>query len=312
VTTNGFDGIDIDYESLHAVDRAAFSQFLRQLGSALHQQHKLLSVDVHPKTAEPGDWDGPQAQDWAVIGQVADEVRLLTYDYSYDGSAPGPIAPPAWMASVVQFAVSVMPPQKVILGIPLYGYDWVGTRATEVAWQDTQALRTRAGATPSYDTATQSLHFTYLADSEPHQVWYEDATTTSSKLDLVARYGLGGASFWHLGGEDPAVWAVVQQKLARAEGVVPGNAGVVPLSPGCTPVVGGTAISGAALAAQVTPVSAVVSVWVFDTALRVFQSAYFRAPGVPADVATLSPQASVFVCLAVPGTYAPGPTPVAI
>jgi len=61
--TNGYDGIDLDYENLSASDRPAFTTFVNQLAVALHAQGKLLTVNVYAKTAEPGTWGGPQAQD---------------------------------------------------------------------------------------------------------------------------------------------------------------------------------------------------------------------------------------------------------
>ena len=93
VVSNGYDGIDIDYEDLPASDRLAFSNFIRDLATALHAQNKILSVNVYAKTNEPGYWNGPQSQDWAAIGASADEVRIMLYGYSWQTSAAGPIAP---------------------------------------------------------------------------------------------------------------------------------------------------------------------------------------------------------------------------
>ncbi|MEA3340204.1 MAG: glycosyl hydrolase family 18 protein, partial [Chloroflexota bacterium] len=95
--TYGYDGIDVDYESLNgSADRDAFSLFIEELAAALHARGKLLSVTVHPKTREPGSWDGPQAQDWARIGAAADRFRVMTYGYHWGTSEPGPIAPLWW------------------------------------------------------------------------------------------------------------------------------------------------------------------------------------------------------------------------
>lgn len=116
-------GIDIDYESLSAADRSAYSAFIGELGSALRQAGKRLTVTVHAKTSEPGDWSGARAQDWKALGAAADEVRVMAYDYSTESSAPGPIAPLPWVQSVLRLAVSEIPRDKIILGVPTYGYD---------------------------------------------------------------------------------------------------------------------------------------------------------------------------------------------
>ena len=133
---DGFDGIDLDYESLSAKDRVAFSSFVRKLSMNLHAHHLLLSVTVHPKTSEPGNWDGPQAQDWKAIGQDADVVRPMCYDYSWSDSPVGPIAPTDWVAQVARFAISQIPPEKVNIGVAWYGYDWKVQPATSLTFFD--------------------------------------------------------------------------------------------------------------------------------------------------------------------------------
>ena len=96
VMENDFDGIDIDYESLYPEDRDNFSLFIEELAAALHAEDKLLSMAVHAKTEEPGNWGGPQAQDWVRLGAAVDEFKIMVYDYHNGASEAGPIAPLAW------------------------------------------------------------------------------------------------------------------------------------------------------------------------------------------------------------------------
>jgi hypothetical protein len=143
VRTYGFDGIDVDYEGLNDGgndDRDAFSGFIRRLSVALHAEGKLLSIAVHAKESEPGGWNGPQAQDWFRLGRDADRFRIMTYDYSYDGGAAGPVAPVTWVGSVLDFAGTVVTKSKTQMGVPFYGYDWVGTNASDVYWLDARDL----------------------------------------------------------------------------------------------------------------------------------------------------------------------------
>lgn len=208
VTTTGFDGIQIDYEDLTATDRSAFTAFVTDLAGSLHAVGKLLYVTVHPKADDDG-YDGRnQAQDYRAIGAAADKVFVMTYDWHWETSNSGPIAPYAWMEQVVKYAVTQVPADKVILGVGLYGYDWpANAQGTPVTWQQVQDLGTRYGATEQWDDVSGSPHLTYTADDgQPHDVWFENQRSVQLKYDLAGAYRLGGIGLWRLGGEDPGIW----------------------------------------------------------------------------------------------------------
>jgi spore germination protein len=209
----GYDGIDVDYEHLPAEDRNALTTFVTELSAAMHAKGKRVSVVVHPKRSEPGPQPKNQAQDYAALGAVADEVRVMLYDHSWETSPPGPVAPLDWVEDVIRFAVTQIPAHKIVLGAPLYGYDWpLGGAGESVMWQDLPLLR--LGALPQFDLASSSPWFTYVSGLTMHTVWFENAQSTAAKLALVRRYGLGGVHFWRLGGEDPATWPAVRTAFA--------------------------------------------------------------------------------------------------
>jgi spore germination protein len=209
----GYDGIDIDYEHLRAADRDAYSEFLAGLGAALREEGKLLTTAVHPKTSEAGYGERNKAQDFRAIGAAADQVRVMTYDYSWESSPPGPVAPADWVEEVIAWTVTQVPSHKVIVGIVLLGYDWVDEQGETVDFGEAQ---TRA---ESYEATVQraedgSPTFSYRDSSgRQREVWFEDAASVETKLPLVDAYDLGGAFFWRLGGEDQDIWPVVRSEL---------------------------------------------------------------------------------------------------
>ena len=208
VATEGYDGIDLDYEDLKASDRAQYSALLRELAAALHAAGKVLTCSVYAKESDAGDDESNAAQDFRVIGAVADQVRVMTYDYHWETSPPGPIAPADWVRDVIAWTVTQIPRNKVILGAVLLGYDWVDGQGTTVDYGQAMALAATHQAQISR-TADGSPSFTYTAQGRRHDVWFEDAVSVRRKVALVGKFHLGGVFFWRLGGEDPAVWSTV-------------------------------------------------------------------------------------------------------
>jgi spore germination protein YaaH len=209
----GYDGIDLDYENLRASDRAAFASFVEELAGALHAQGKLLAVNVYAKTSEPGTWDGPQAQDWWAIGQAADQVRIMTYEYSWSTSPPGPIAPVNWVNDVMAYATSQIAPGKILQGVPFYGYDWVGQRGTDLVWTQAMDLAGQFGVPVMWDSASASPWFRYTSGPTQHTVWFENGSSVAAKLDVTRLHNVGGISVWRVGGEDPANWSAVRAQF---------------------------------------------------------------------------------------------------
>lgn len=208
VTKHDFAGVDIDYEELLATDRTAFSAFIRQLAVALHAKDKKLSVDVFAKATDKGYDQRNVAQDYAALGAAADQIRIMAYDWHWSSSTAGPIAPLNWDNQVLKYAVTQMPPQKIILGVPTYGYDWVGAKGQLVSWLQAYQLSRTHGAVVRWDNKAQSPWFTYeSAQRQQHTVWFENAYSSSAKIALAKSFKLGGVYLWLVGDEDDLIWS---------------------------------------------------------------------------------------------------------
>jgi spore germination protein len=188
-------GIDIDYEDLRASDRNAFTAFITQLAGALHARGKVLSVDLFAKPDNHGYDQRNLAQDYHAIGAVADQVRLMAYEYHWASSAPGPIAPISWIRAVLRYAVTQIPAKKIILGVPLYGYDWADGHGTPVSWLQAFQLSRRYGVKPHFDAASQSPWFDYTDSSgRRHVVWFENGPSTTAKFEAAQSAGIASTS----------------------------------------------------------------------------------------------------------------------
>jgi spore germination protein YaaH len=215
VSSEGYDGIDIDYESMNLEDKDDYSLFIEELAAALHAEKKLLSVTVHPKTSDDAAWESARGQDWARLGAAADMFKIMVYDYSSGPGESGPVAPLDWAKQVIDYAIGKVHPEKIYLGLPFYGYDYAAGTKKSLTWMGTQALITRYSATVQRDDSNEAW-FTYESGGV-HTVYFNDALATETKVKAIweTHPSLAGVSIWVLGGEDPNNWSVLSKLFIR-------------------------------------------------------------------------------------------------
>lgn len=215
-TKKGFDGIDMDWEELPASDRGRFTAFIRELAHKLHANNRILSIAVYPKVAEPGSWGAQKAEDYARLGAAVDELKVMTYAFSGDWSAPGPQMPLHWAQQILEFAKSQVPAKKVYMGLPFFGFDWRAHSARYVLWRDVQATRHKHGGRLARDTASAEAILRYTDTSgTKHVVYFQDRRAVRTKVAwMKARQpGIAGTAIWVMGGEDPGFWSVLADEL---------------------------------------------------------------------------------------------------
>jgi spore germination protein len=210
VREQDFAGIDIDYEDLTAADRDVFTGFVVRLADALHAEGKTVSVDVFAKDSDAGYDQRNLAQDYAALGAAADQIRLMAYDWHWQTSGPGPIAPADWVDRVLTYAVHEIPAHKVLLGIPTYGYGWGPDGGELVSWLQAYAMSQERGVPVNWDQTAQSPWLAYTDDQgAEHEVWFENAYSIKAKLQLAQSYRIGGVFLWLVGDEDDGLWPIV-------------------------------------------------------------------------------------------------------
>lgn len=199
----GIHGADVDFEYIPAAQGPAYAAFLARLRSALYP--RPLWAALAPKTSAEQPGLLYEAHDYAAVGAAVDAVLLMTYEWGYIAGPPMAVAPLPNVRAVLDYAVTEIPPEKILLGLPNYGYDWPlpfvqgTTRARSISNQEAIALAVRYGAAISYDVTAQSPWFRYTDENGvQHEVWFEDARSLDKKLRLIAEYGFPGAGIWNL------------------------------------------------------------------------------------------------------------------
>ncbi|MBI5305963.1 MAG: hypothetical protein HY868_27810 [Chloroflexi bacterium] len=227
------DGVDIDYENLPPESRQAFSEFATALATRLHREGKILSITVPPKIRNDDACVVCRFADYAVLGHTADQIRIMAYEYRGKSGPPAPNAPIWWLRQVAEYAVSQIPREKIVLGIHLYAYDWGGKDTIALWWNEVMALKDRYGGQVRYlaaddrgavgeseltygipqgPTCLRSKPECVLPRMEKHTVWFVDNQYVAAAWIVMKDYKLGGIVLWRPGGEDPAIWDVLNSQ----------------------------------------------------------------------------------------------------
>lgn len=216
-----YDGLDLDYESIattgdatYAAVRDGYAALVTDLCARLHARAKSCVVTVMPKTARTG-----RIWDYATLGRVADRVRIMAYNLHWSAGPPGPLSSPRWYDELLRTATSLVPPERIELALPAYGWDWVtaGPGGTaHVTWKEAEALRRAQNAPYRLDPVSSTPHFTYRDGERTREVWYQDARGIAGHLPALHRHGVVNTALWALNFEDPSLWPVLARGGKRA------------------------------------------------------------------------------------------------
>ncbi len=194
-----FDGVQIDFEAVSGSDAAYFLDFLAKLRARLPAQ-KMLSVAVPARTQPVSD-----AYDYPRIASIADRIVVMAYDEHWSNSAPGPVASLPWCSKVVDYARSTVRPDKIVMGLPLYGRAWQDKKlAKALRFKNVQDIIAEKSATAAYASET-GASFAYT-ESVVVTVFYDDDRSLEEKLRLYRARNIEAVSFWRIGLGSPALW----------------------------------------------------------------------------------------------------------
>jgi spore germination protein len=211
ITTQGLKGVNIDFEFISAINRNNLTLFMEELYTSLHPEGYRVTIAVPAKETDNPTSNFSGAFDYQSLSNFTDQIIVLTLDEHYLSFAnPGPVASIPWVERVLNYATSQIPPGKIKMGIPVYGYDWPqGETGRLVSFQEVKSLAEKYNSEIKFDQVEKVPYLTYTANGKNHQVWFENAQSFEIKLETLEKYNLAGFAVWRLGPEDPAVWDVI-------------------------------------------------------------------------------------------------------
>ena len=193
-------GVNLNIEYVQPYDREGYNAFLKRMSETLHANGYMLSSAIAPKTSDDQYGVLYTAHDYAAHGQYCDRVVIMTYEWGYTYSAPRAVSPVNEMRRVLSYAVTKMPPSKILLGFSNYGYNWL------LPWKQGQAAQVISNAAAAFNYTDPA--------GRRHEVWFEDARSVRARLALVREFGLAGISIWTVNMRNRAGLAVLESEFS--------------------------------------------------------------------------------------------------
>lgn len=226
----GYGGIDVDFEYVPGEYAEAYGKFIGMLRRYAGENVPVF-VSLAPKYSSDMTGLLYAGHDYSLLGAAADHLLLMTYEWGYTYGPPMAVSPVNEVRSVVEYAISEIPSEKLYLGIPNYGYDWKlpyvrgESRARSLSNTEAVELAGEKYAEIRFDERSQAPTFNYFdrpeiyADATQHEVWFENASSYDSLLRLISEYSLSGCGIWNVMRYCPAIWLVLNSlfKIKKSE-----------------------------------------------------------------------------------------------
>jgi spore germination protein YaaH len=231
---NGYDGFQLDLENISWTDRDALSAAVKRIADGMHKEHLQLQIAVVPNApGYPGhggfskwifsDWRG--VFDLKAISDSVDLLCLMTYDQHTRWTTPGPVGGWIWTNENLDYALKVVPREKLSLGIALYGYHWYAGNPEEgskeprpnvtadyIGGNDVKTLQDTYGAQVQWDAQDHSTYFYFYRDQMREWIFYTEERGFRDRYNLAKEQHLQGICSWVLGQEDPSIWNVLPER----------------------------------------------------------------------------------------------------
>ena len=217
IDQNSFGGITLDLEEVPPASQKNLFTFVEEIHTEF-QKRGLIVAQAVP--FDNPDWNYKQ------YANSTDYLMLMAYDQHWSTGDPGPVAGQDWFDSILKKRMAELSPEKTIVCIGNYGYNWEQGKkeGEDITFQEAILAARDSLDSPSeikFESPAKNPHFSYTEeDGKTHNVWFLDAVTAFNEIKTSNNYKPAGYALWRLGSEDPSLWKIFgTDKMLETDGL---------------------------------------------------------------------------------------------
>lgn len=213
--TNGYNGVNLAFQFINTANQQLYLNYLANVSNRLHSEGYSVFLTINPGLKFDGTEVTFEKINYVDFSNISDGILFLSYDWGYTDRPPVQFSI-ITTSSLLDYIVSQVPLDKIRIAMPTLGYDWqlpyaAGiSRANALNYDSVMALARLVNAVIHYDDTTLSAYFEYVDyNNQPHIVWFKDARSINSSLQILQSYGIKGIGIWNLLYYFSELWLIV-------------------------------------------------------------------------------------------------------
>lgn len=216
IKEKGYHGINIYIDDINYDNIDRLSQYLKRAYQVFHSEGYRMLITITPVTNVDSTGMSFDQLDYSKLSEYVDGIIFASYEWARTFGYPSSIFPVNLLKDLLNYVVTIIPPEKIFLGVTTAGYDWTlpyipgATGATVVTNNDAVQIAAENNIAIQFNEPAQSPFFYYMdSDEILHVIWFKDARSFDARAMLVPEFNLQGLSFWTIMKFDAQMWFVI-------------------------------------------------------------------------------------------------------
>jgi spore germination protein len=216
--TKGYYGINMTFLYMTETNEKLYNNFTTKISRRIMNEGYLVFATINPETKEMNAEVNINKVDYTEIGSVVRGISFISYVFGTNISPPSPVSSIANLSAFLDYVSTMVPVEKITAGIQMIAYDWeipyvAGfSKANSLTVVGAVHLARDVSAVIKFDELSQTPYFEYTQENNRHIVWFVDARTVNSLLNLISEKGYKGPGVWNTMNYYPQLWLVINSQ----------------------------------------------------------------------------------------------------